>query len=177
MRLLPLAALAIHLSSFAIEPEQPPSGQNVNESKEIGLRTSATAPCVAYPFGNATVVLQRTELEELARDGAEDSPSAGDGIVKLHRQRARVLLRSQFTEGVVKGCPLANGVPNGGIWLVLRQVELGHAAIIPVDSSEFSPVVVVHYSGSTNGKIGAGFISIRIPGVSRPIYSLPWWIT
>lgn len=177
MRLLLIGAFLIHVAAFSAEPQRPPSGQHVNERKDVALRTAVSAPCLAFPMHGATVLLQKSELEELARAVHEGPPTADSGMVQLNRERARDLLRGYFTEGEVKGCALARAVPGDGSWLILRQIELGQAAIVAAGELEFAPRASVHYSGAVSDRLGSGFISVYLAGGLRPIYSLPWWIT
>ncbi|MDI4635828.1 hypothetical protein J7U46_22370 [Pelomonas sp. V22] len=177
MRFLPIVTLLFQLPVLAEEPLRPPAGQNINESKEVRLRTSVKLPCLAFPVGDATVILQNEELEEYARQDAEVVGSRDAEIAPLNGDRARSLLRGYFTEGEVHGCPLARAVPGDGRRLILRQIELGRAAILAPGSSMLSPYASVRYYGSATNGHGAGFISVGLPGVRREILSLSWWAT
>lgn len=176
MRLLLICVTLAHMPLFSAEPQRPQSGQTVDERREITLRTAVRAPCLAFPIIGATVLLQKAELEELANAMHEGPPTPDSGMVQLNRDRAMKLLQGSFTSGKLKGCALASSIPSDSSWLVLRQIELGQAAVVAEGASKLTPRALIHYSG-VDGGYGGGFISVYLPGVTRPIYSLPWWVT
>ncbi|RYG38777.1 MAG: hypothetical protein EON93_01425 [Burkholderiales bacterium] len=121
-------------------------------------------------------MLQKSDLEALVRAVQEDPESADSHMLELNRQRARSLLEADSSESEFEGCSLARSIPTGGEWVILRQLELGQAAVVADGTSTFAPRVYVRYFGA-GGKFGGGHISVFLPGMRRAIYSLPWWMT
>ena len=180
MRLLPIAFLLFQQAAVALEPERPPTGQTVDESRQIALKTSVTAPCFGFPFGKATVFLQADELLELASPDENSVDKDDRGWVETHRQQAIKLLQSEWASTEERGCKMARAIRGNAYYLALRQIELGHAAMIDAQGASFSPSVTVRYQGtaSRGTSRGGGIIAINLPSErgSHFVYMVTWWV-
>ena len=176
MRLLLIGAVLSHMPAFSAEPERPRSGQTVDERREVALRTAVSSPCLAFPIDGATVLLQKSELEDLAGAVHDVPPTPDSEMLQLNRDRAMKLLQADFTAGSLIGCALARSVPGDSGYLVLRQIELGQAAVVADGAAQLAPQAVIRHFG-IGSKNGGGFITVFLPGKRRPICSLRWWFT
>lgn len=178
LRLLLLVALLVPTTGKCVEPDRPPSGKNVNEVRRVSLRTTIVKPCLSFATGDFAVLLPRAEVEALAAATPERWKTEDERMALIHGNRAADILRSVSNAKTGFGCMQVNQSPESdGDWLVLRQVELGLAAIVELKTHKFIPIVEVRYSGSSSGRFGAGFIFVNDPGSTRSILAMQWWIT
>lgn len=180
VRGLALAATLLlqHLGVAAQESKRPKQ-RPVDERRWIDLRTEVRQPCLAFPVRTgAVVLLHKEELEALARDGLVEEAAPDDRhMARLNQMRAKSLLQSDFTAGVLRGCPVADGVKLDSQYLLLRQIELGQAAILAANAQDLSPRAVVRYTGSS-GMHSTGAIFVFVPEATHgAVLAVVWWVS
>lgn len=174
--LLIMAAIA-PLQACCAEPVRPPAGQTVDETRTVQLRTSRSSPCISIAAGRATIILVKSEIESLAAQRPQTWTTEEERIALIAGKRAEDLLSGLAATTGDDGCFIAPRAILSGdaAWLVLRQLELGMAAVKLMESSRFAPVVSIRYTGKREGSFGIGHITADLPESGENLLFLQWW--
>ncbi len=158
---------------------RPPAGENVDVSRRIRLLANAPAPCVSIAKGEATILLSRPELQDLARDGKKRGSSESDRLAFIQGQRASELLASLGDAHDSRGCAAAGKETTAETdYLLVDLLEGGNAYVIATATGAYVPEIAIRYLGRICGALcGRGDIMFSLPGSSSPFMRSSWWVS
>jgi hypothetical protein len=178
VRACALFFLICAVNSVAAQDQEPPSGQNVDESRRIELLPQAPAPCVSIVRGEATLLLPRDDLRRLADARPDPAKSDAARLALLQGRRAASLL------GVLGNTPDSHGcvspsrtVAQDDEYVVVDLLKRGRAQVLVTSTGVAVPFITIRYLGQLGAAFGGrGDIMFSMPGVSAPFMLSPWWV-
>jgi hypothetical protein len=173
-----IAMLFSLLAHAQPESEEPPSGQNVDEVRQVALLTTAPSPCVSLSFAAGTVLLSRTELETMAAATSKTWQTEPERLALIAAGRAKDLLDSVATTADEFACLPLSKQSRDALYLVADLLKQGKATVISAKSHKAVPTIAIHYFGQVCGALcGHGEISFMIPEDSQRLFSINWWVS
>nr|WP_304945070.1 hypothetical protein [Xanthomonas euvesicatoria] len=163
--------LGVWLALACHEPAHAQARQQADTTTHVMLRQQLAASCVSVAAGQATILLDRAELEHLAVAKA----AAGAGVDEdaqrqalLAGTRARALLASTGKAHDRFGCAVAQDDKESADtrYLVGRLLERGQAAIWTQSPPGFAPALEVNRVDPhcQNGPMGSAFYRVANGG-------------
>jgi len=165
------------LKGVCEEPVRPPAGTNVDETRVVQLRKFNDEPCISITVGEAAILLQKAEIESLANAKPATWKSEDERIARINGLKAEELLSRLSSSPDSYGCLVAAkaSLSNDATWLVLRQLELGAAALRL--GGKYVSSVRIRYFGTKGDKFGIGSVSVSLPDGAGLLFVVLWWIT
>lgn len=169
-----LAPTALHAA-----PERPPSGTNVDDTRNVAQLQAIPQACVAIGTANATLYLSLQRLNRMRDDAPAKVTDMDSHLAQLSAARAGKLL-DRLTGPIDRdGCLTLPSPPEvDELHVILAEVENGAVAARAADARDLVETLRIRYLGTSKGPLnGHGRIFIKLPDRDANELDIPWWIS